>query len=388
MVALAAVLLASSLRSVRELEEVKEVFLRNKAATIAGRMEGLEAAFADEDLFDLLAAEEPALVELRVYPRGDGGPAAPAADAILEGRELFRTERDAGVFRAWVPFHSQGDLRVARIDLAEDAADFLLVHSRHQLLVAAVSGLVLVLLSFYFSWLNVRAARLERRRLELEHLAQLGKMSAVLAHEIRNPLGTIKGFVQLAGEKADQGVRALLEPVLDETRRLEKLVSDLLLYGRPRDPERREVGWREVAARVEAHARQAIGERPVRFSAAQEDVLLRTDPDLLEQVLLNLVRNSIEAIPSGEEGRIDLSVRRSGDAVVIEVADDGPGIPEAVRARLFEPFHTTKPFGTGLGMAIAKKITEALGGTLEVAFRQPRGVRITLRFAHGNHTCS
>ena len=388
MAVLAVVLLSSSVRSVRELDEMKGVFLRNKAAALAGRLENLDAAEPGEDLYEMLAGEEPALADLRIYRRGGGGGGSSIADSIFEGRELFHTQLTNGVFRAHVPFHAGGRMFVARIDLDGNAADFLLVHSRHHLIIAAVSGAVLVLLSFYFAWLSRRAALLERRRLALEHLAQLGKMSAVLAHEIRNPLGTIKGFAQLAGEKADAGVRALLEPALEETRRLEKLVSDLLLYGRPRPPELREVEWRPLAGRIEAHALQSIGGRPVRFSVTQEDFPLLTDPDLLEQALLNLVRNSIEAIPADQHGLIELRARRSDAGVVIEVNDDGPGIPESVSARLFEPFQTTKPFGTGLGLAITRKITESLGGRLEVAANQPHGVRITLRFAHGNHSRS
>lgn len=380
------VLLLSSILTLRELGEMRAVYLRNRAANIAGRLENLPLA----DI-DALYAGEPALADLEVYERGAASPANNALEALWSGRELFRTERAAidgrPIFRAYVPFHSEGRMHVARIDLEASAADFLVRHSRHNLIIGGVAGLALVLLSLYAVWTARRAAA-------LQHLAQLGKLSAVLAHEIRNPLGTIKGFAQLAGEKADSGVRALLDPVLEEVGRLERLVNDLLLYGRPVAPAVRETDWNAVAQELEMNARQLVDGRPVEVAVEPAACRFSTDPDLLRRALLNLVRNAVEAAAGSPGAAVRVAVAAHGAGAVVSVEDNGPGIPEAVRRRLFEPFHTTKASGTGLGLSITRKLAEALGGRLELHAAAPRGTRAELVFPHlrlepadGNHTC-
>ncbi len=376
--ALPALLVASALLVYAELQQVRTVYLRNRAAAIAARLESL----APERL-ESLAEEEPALLDVHILSRSEGTPEAAALSPLFEGQELFRArevfEGGERIFRAYIPLPGEPGERIARIDLAASAADFLVRRASQNLLVAAVSGLALLLLSAYALRSLRRAAQLEQRRIELEHLAHLGEMSAVLAHEIRNPLGTIKGFVQLAGEKAEPGTRALLEPVLDEIRRLERLVRDLLLYGRTPQPELRPVEWPALAAELEAYARDTIGHRPVRFACSSEAWRLRTDPDLLKQALMNLIRNAVEALEGAEGGQVRLSLSpgpRGG--AVIAVEDNGPGIPEQIRGRLFEPFHTTKAFGTGLGLSIAGKLAASLGGELRLEPVAPHGARAEL----------
>jgi two-component system sensor histidine kinase HydH len=372
--ALPGVLLLTSILTFRELGEMRAVYLRNRVATIAGRLENLPLSD-----FDTLYAEEPALTDLEIFERGTGKPGNGALEALWSGRELFRTEVvDLGgrrVFRAWVPFHSEGLMRVARIDLEASAADFLLRHARRNLAIAGLAGLVLVLLSLYTVWTARRAA-------ELRHLAQLGKLSAVLAHEIRNPLGTIKGFAQLAGEKADTGVRALLEPVLEEVGRLERLVNDLLLYGRPVAPAVRETHWNPLAEQLEMNARQLVNGRRVKVAVEPADCRFQTDPDLLRRALLNLVRNAVEAAADSPGAAVRVAVAAHGGGAVVTVEDNGPGIPEKIRQRLFEPFHTTKASGTGLGLSITRKLAEALGGRLELRAAAPHGTRAELIFPH------
>lgn len=224
--ALAGILVLSALLTLDGLRQMQAVYLRSRVADIVARMQ------AGPEQVERI--DEPGLVEIRVFESGEGAP-APAA-AILSGHELFRTEQiERGgerIYRAWAPFYAGEQVEVARIDLSASAADFLLVHARHNLAIAALAGLALLALSGYAVWSA-------RRRAALAHLAQLGTLSAVLAHEIRNPLGTIKGFVQLAGEKAAEDTAALLAPALEEIRRLERLVNDLLLYGRPPSPQLR-----------------------------------------------------------------------------------------------------------------------------------------------------
>lgn len=377
------VLLYSSIRTFREIDEQRAIYLRHRVALLAARLETLPGTPTDEAVFETLSQDEPYLMDLQVIVRGSDADAASLLP-LWSGRELFRMEtaqsQAATVFRAYIPFHSGEGMRVARIDLNAAAADFLVVHARHNVIIASVSGLVLVLLSICSVWAIDRAARLRVRQLEMEHLAHIGKMAAVLAHEIRNPLGTIKGFVQLAEERVDEPTRDLLAPALAETRRLETLVNDLLVYGRPPTPQPKAVAWSTIRSEMETHARQMIGDRPIRFAAGSADFEWQTDPELLGQALLNLVRNAVEAIPAKEQGevRIDIRPADTGGAA-ISVADTGPGISDEAMARLFEPFFTTKAFGTGLGLAITRKIVNSLGGELTLRRRPEGGSEAVIR---------
>jgi signal transduction histidine kinase len=237
--ALPLVLLYSSLRTFEELDLQREVYLRERISLLAGRLENLPAEATPESIRESLSEEDPNLVGLEIISRGGSGDSANLA-AIWNGQELFRSELsgESGVkaYRAYVPFHSSEGLRIARIDLDPAAADFLLVHARHNVIVASLSGFTLVGLSILLFWSMRRSANLRVRQLEVEHLTHMGKMAVVLAHEIRNPLGTIKGFVQLAGERSDSAIGDLLKPALLETERLERLVKDLLAYARPASP--------------------------------------------------------------------------------------------------------------------------------------------------------
>jgi two-component system sensor histidine kinase HydH len=374
-VALPLVLLLSSLRTFNELDEQRTVYLRHRVAVLAARLERVPPGTEVEALND----EEPNLAAVEIIQRGGASDAASLAP-IWNGGELFRTGFEGDVFRAYVPYHSSEGLRIARLDLSAAAADFLIVHAWHNVVVATLGGLALVTLSIYSVWAMRRAARLQMRHLEMEHLAHIGKMSAMLAHEIRNPLGTIKGYAQLAGERAPEELRALLDPVLSETQRLELLVNDLLAYGRPPHPNLRTVDWTEIAATVEQHARHLPGERPVRIViAGDHNLQIHTDPALLSQALLNLVRNAIEAIPAEEAGEVRIEAAASREHAVIQVTDTGTGIAAGAQSRLFEPFFTTKPFGTGLGLAITRKLVQSIGGELEIGPRSGGGTAAVIR---------
>jgi signal transduction histidine kinase len=383
-VALPLVLLLSALRTFRELDQQREVYLRNRVAMLAGRLENLPEPETESGALEQLSEDEPSLMALALIERGKAGD-EPLLEPIWDGQELFRTgfaqEGGQPVYRAYVPVHSGAGLRIARIDLDGRAADFLVVHARHNVVLASLSGVVLVALSLYGLWAARRAARLELQQMELEHLAHMGKMAAVLAHEIRNPLGTIKGFAQLAGERSDAATRPLLEPILSETGRLEKLVNDLLHYGRPPAPSVRAARWEETLAPLRAHAREIIGSRNIRFVPDNPGLAWETDPQLLQAALLNLIRNAVDAIGDAAGGEVRLEVRRDGPkGVTLSVIDNGPGLSEEARSRLFEPFFTTKATGTGLGLAITRRLVQSLGGELVLKPAQPRGTAAVLRF--------
>ena len=384
-VILPVLLLASSLRTLKVLEEQQLVYLRSRAAALAGLLESLPQDLPDSAIAELAAESEPALVELKLISSGAPEGQDPALLPLWEGRELFRSQMlrtaQGRIYRTEVPFHSDGGVRIARIDLDAAAADFLVVHARHNVWIASLSGLALVALALYAVWAARRTVRLELRQVQLEHLAQLGQMAATLAHEIRNPLGAVKGFVQLAAEQPGETARELLAPAVEEVQRIERLVHDLLLYGRPPEPQLRRAQWREIEARLLAHAERLRQGQDVRFEISADSLEWTTDPALLEQVLVNLLRNAFEAAAgtAGAEVRLEARLERGG-AVTVTITDNGPGIASEARARLFQPFFTTKSSGTGLGLVIARSLTRALGGELTLRGGTPSGTVAVLHF--------
>jgi two-component system sensor histidine kinase HydH len=385
-VGLAAVLLIFALWTYRELAEMQRIYLHDRASMLADQLETFPADQLSRPLLEPLRRHEPGVIAVRLFEKRQSDDPE-AVEAIRSGRELSRTEEvnvdGRKVFRAWMPFHAAQRLHIARIDLALTGADFLLAHARRNILVASLSGISLLMLALWALISARRAAELEKRQLQMEHLAHLGQMSAVLAHEIRNPLGTIKGFAQLACEKGDQRIASLLAPVLTEIGRLEKLVKDLLLYSKPCQAAVQPFDWGGFARSLRPFVVDVIGRRAIRFDCEPEAFAIETDPDLLKELLLNLLRNAVEALALADAGVVRLYAS-AGPPLVIVVEDDGPGMAKAVHGHLFEPFYTTKASGTGLGLSVARKLASVLGADLEFNPLQPHGTRVEVRFGNGH----
>lgn len=341
---LPAVMLLNALLLWQELQQARGAFLRNTAAEMATRLEHTAA--------ERLLEEEPALQGVKSYESAAGAPAA--AGRVLRGEALFEVEEGAH-FRAYVPYHEAGRMKVAELELNPAAADFLTARPLRNLYLTVAAALAMAALV-------VVVLRGERRRAQLERLAELGQMSAVLAHEIRNPLGALKGFLQLAQEQAEGPSRQWLEEGVEQASRLERLVKDLLLYARAPRAQKRLVNWDEMRRRLEGNG--------VEFAGPGFE--WETDAELLERLLLNLVSNAREA--AEERVRVEAEPGR------IRVVDDGPGLAAEVREKLFQPFVTTKAQGTGLGLAIAKNLAEALGAVLELKGAEPKGTSAELRW--------
>lgn len=210
---------------------------------------------------------------------------------------------------------------------------------------------------------NREAALLGARMATSERLAALGRVAAGVAHEIRNPIAAMRLRAEnaLAGDDARR--RTALEAILGQISRLDRLSADLLDMTRPRAPARALVHLPSLlAACVEEH-RHAAAERTL--VADGPDITLPLDAALLRRALDNLVQNALQATPPG--GEVGVTAKMAEDNLVFTVADTGPGIPEALRARLFEPFVTGRADGTGLGLAIAREVTLSLGGALVLA---------------------
>jgi signal transduction histidine kinase len=228
-------------------------------------------------------------------------------------------------------------------------------------------------------------ARAQELALSNERLAAIGNMAAHVTHEIRNPLSAMGLNVEMLEEELanDSGagraeVKSLLAAIQREVQRLEQLSEEYLRVARLPQP-RMEADDVATAVRdIVAFARREI-------ESAGCTVTLHVDPKLppalfdeaqLRQALLNLLRNAREAMPGG--GSVDVSVTAQGMSVVIDVDDRGGGVPESIRARVFDPFFSTKGEGTGLGLAITRHIVESHGGSVTCEPREGGGTRFRI----------
>jgi two-component system sensor histidine kinase PilS (NtrC family) len=221
-----------------------------------------------------------------------------------------------------------------------------------------------------------------------DHLAAIGKLSAAIAHEIRNPLASISGCVELLAKRNPEGAeeRQLTDIVVREVDRLNGLVEEFLEYARPIQVSRRRFSLTELVAEVvqmaTLDARVSEGVVIESMNQASGELLLDSDPQRIRQVLVNLVRNGCQAMERG--GRLRITTSRiafgSGGSpyVVVQVDDTGPGLTEEVRQNLFEPFFTTKQSGTGRGLATSYRIVSELGGVLLADNAPGGGARFVL----------
>jgi signal transduction histidine kinase len=213
-----------------------------------------------------------------------------------------------------------------------------------------------------------------------ERLFALGQLSAGLAHEVRNPLASIAGAAgilqrNLRMEKKDG---ECLDIIAKECRRLNDLLSHFLDFARPRSPKYQAIDAASLFDSVIELAAHAAGQQPIRLRKEVDAALtaFEGDPELLTQVLLNLLINAIQAMPEG--GAVLLSSQPRNGRVLIQVRDEGCGIGAADRDRIFDPFFTTKQTGTGLGLSVAHRIVEQHGGILSAEANPDKGTTFSV----------
>ena len=218
----------------------------------------------------------------------------------------------------------------------------------------------------------------ETRLAAAQKFSALGRLSASLAHEIKNPLASIKGTAEILREEfpGDHPKREFVDILFKETGRLQDTVEEILRYAKGRPPEREEIlePLAAVARHVGALLERQLREKQVRLSLPEngEAQQLLVEGAKFSQVLLNLALNALDAVGPG--GRIWLLAESAGDGGwLISVCDDGPGVPEAEKERIFEPFYSAKADGTGLGLLISRKIVESYGGSLRATDRPGGG---------------
>jgi signal transduction histidine kinase len=230
--------------------------------------------------------------------------------------------------------------------------------------------------------------RAQMRLLSAEKLASIGRLSATLAHEIRNPLGIIASSAGMVAEDLDpaspQG--QALELIRQEIQRLNKIISDLLNFARPRPPHPTYHDLNDLVRVWIAPHQDALGEKHVQLLADLEPALPEVfiDSDQLYQAFLNLLLNASEALDEHGGGTIVVTTRtESREVVAIELRDNADGIPPDILAQVFEPFFTTKTTGSGLGLAVVKQTVESMGGMVEMISTRGEGTRVRLRIPTG-----
>jgi len=227
--------------------------------------------------------------------------------------------------------------------------------------------------------------RNQQAQLQLErsrHLAVVGQMAAGVAHEIKNPLASIKGAVEIVGsESTPEEDRKEFQAIISkEIKRIDGTVKEFLEYARPRPTQLRPLN---LTALIESTLRQLGAQQEdhkVRFETRLESgVSIMGDGDKMHQAILNLLLNAIQASPP--EAAIEIALdRTTNQGTVLAITDHGSGISREQMVRIFEPFYTTKPSGSGLGLAIVKGIVEDHRGTIEVASGAGTGTAFTLTF--------
>lgn len=223
--------------------------------------------------------------------------------------------------------------------------------------------------------------RLQARLLHSERLSALGEMAARIAHEVRNPLVSIGAAAQVVAEElpSESPVLGEVQAIAREVKRLDAIVTDFLNFARPRRAELRAVDLATVVDETVALVRAKAQSNEI-VMKVERPLLVRCDPDGLKQVLLNVLLNAIEAAPKSV---LDVDAQSLGGHAVVSVADRGPGIPDAVRRRVFDPFFSTKTRGTGLGLAVSKQIVDEHHGRIRLFNRRGGGTRVVIELPVG-----
>jgi signal transduction histidine kinase/HAMP domain-containing protein len=296
----------------------------------------------------------------------------------LLGRNLFEqlpetsvfAEADTGVYRELDVLAADG----SRVPVGFSSASYLGTSAEHE-------GTIVV----YRDLSEIRA--LQKELLGKERFAAVGRVVAGVAHEIRNPLFGISSVGQiLARQVADPGHQELIRALLAETGRMNQLVEELLMYGRPMQLQREECDLAKIWDDVLVMHREELDQRGIRLDGDlhARKISAFVDRHQIRQVFLNVFRNAVDAMPNG--GELGIRFLLGSRFVVLQITDTGGGIPAELQEKIFDLFFTTKPKGTGLGLGICRKIVQDHGGDMGVDSVEGKGTAVTIRLPYGGDT--
>jgi two-component system sensor histidine kinase HydH len=324
--------------------------------------------------------------------------------------DISHAEKEENVFErglsrrlveVYVPIFSENDKDISGVIETYKSADALfhnINRARFAILIVAIGGSVLLYLSL-FAIVNQAAKKIDEQQNNLlniqsdlsasQRMAAVGEMAAAVAHGIGNPLSSIRAVAQVAKlECSDQQVseqnaktQQQLDSIIQEVDRVQKRMRGLLNFARPLEPRLAPVQLNHLLQEAVASLRRRFEEAGL-IPTLDLDLTLPTvllDPAHLEQIVQALLTNAIEATPQG--GRVTIRTKAvSPQEVCVTVEDTGEGIPSENRERVFVPFFTTKPQGTGIGLPLTKKFVERNGGKITIADEAHEGTRIEVTF--------
>ena len=368
----------------RSVRSARDIMLKGQAAEASGAIRNAFMETGDEPIAARVAAafeagaahnvtflaalgpDDAVLAEAGQPTRRAGLPAwlavAPPNELLEVGdrlRVVYKRGRAPRTDRPAPPTLPRGRGPVAFvIEIDPVAVDALDTAATRSLVIGILAAATLLALTGILVRWSLKREATVRAIEQARHLASLGQLSAVLAHEIRNPLASLKGNAQLLARSLPEGEkpRAKADRVVDEAIRLEHLTNDLLAFARDGQIA---VADADPAALVRDAAASVDGAR-IRVDDAGAPRTWPLDAARMRQVLVNLFDNAIEM----SEGPVEATVARTGGALRIAVRDHGPGLAEADLPRVFEPFFTRRTQGTGLGLAVSKRLVELHGGTI------------------------
>lgn len=225
-------------------------------------------------------------------------------------------------------------------------------------------------------------ARLEEQLNQSERLASLGRMVAGVAHEIRNPLGIVRSTAELLGSMVDDASKPLAGVIVEESTRLNRVVTEFLDFARPRQLKLEPLKVEELLDRIIKFLQPETMRLEIKVVRRYQTprVMVRGDEDLLYRAFLNVFNNAVQAMEEGGLLTVSTSVESSGaqSYVRVEVSDSGPGFEPEVAGRLLDPFFTTKEKGTGLGLSIVSNIVDSHQGKLELGNAEGGGAQVVV----------
>ncbi len=220
----------------------------------------------------------------------------------------------------------------------------------------------------------------QQRLISSEKLAVIGSMASYIAHEIRNPLVTIGGFTKSLSRFtfADQKIKTNIDIILEEVKRLEKILNNLTDFSKPPIPEKINVQICEIMENTCALMGNYLQERYINlYKEFEPDIpQVLADPTQMKQVFLNILMNAVESMPNG--GNLTVKITTVNKSIKIDIIDTGKGMTKDALKNIFDPFYTTKSYGTGMGMVVSLKIIEDHGGNINVESEWGKGTTMSL----------
>ncbi|MDD5688302.1 MAG: ATP-binding protein [Elusimicrobia bacterium] len=227
---------------------------------------------------------------------------------------------------------------------------------------------------------EIAKKELEHAQIQLiksERLSALGEMAAVVAHEVRNPMASIRASAQRISKKIpdDNPNKKYTNYIIEEADRLERVVRDILTFSRETAPQSEPNDINKLIEDILYFIQPEISSSKVNLIKALEPTIskVKIDPALIRQVLLNIIQNALNFLANSERKELKVATMQNDGHITVEISDTGPGIPEENIKKIFEPFFTTKPSGTGLGLSISNRIIEAHNGKIEVESKLKHG---------------